>query len=423
MEEIMTFERIEIKKGIFVSVVKTDKFKTNLLTVNLLTPLSAETASLNSLLTDVLKRGTVSFPTMQSLNKKQDDLYSLGLGSYVQKRGEVQSVTFELSAIDDLYTFDRSNLLEQAIELLGELIFAPVLENGIFRADYVTQEKKNLIDSINAQINNKKTYAIKRCHEIMCEGEPFAVNTAGEISAVEQITPEQLYRQYKKLLETATVEVLYVGSRDSADIAALVNQHLPFSERFPLATETFVKTTAGEVKKITEKMQVSQCKLSIGLRTGISLKSKDYIKFAVFNELFGGSTTSKLFMNVREKKSLCYYCQPVVEGVKGVMVIASGVDAKNKDIAYEAIMEQLEDIKNGTITDDEMHDAKTSLENAYREITDSPASICAWYLSRIVAGRTDSPEDAAESVDSITKQDVVDISKQLVLDTVYFLEG
>lgn len=419
----MIFERIELKKGVFVSAVKTDKFKTNLLTVNLLTPLSAETASLNSLLTDVLKRGTVNYPTMQSLHTKQDELYSLGLGAYVQKRGEIQSVTFELSAIDDVYTFDKSALLEQATALLGEMIFHPVTENGVFRAEYVTQEKKNLIDSIKAQINNKSSYAIKRCHEIMCEGEPFAVNAAGEIATVEQITPEQLYTQYKNVLENAAVEVLYVGNRDATEIAALIGKHLPFAERKPLSKETIVKTSADEVKKLTEKMQINQCKLSIGLRIGTSLKSKDYIKFALFNEIFGGSTTSKLFMNVREKKSLCYYCQPIVEGIKGVMVIASGVDAKNKDIAYEAIMEQLEDVKNGVISDTELDDAKRSLENAYREITDSPASICTWYISRVIAGRTDSPDDAAKSVGAVTKQDVVAMAKRLVLDTIYSLEA
>ncbi|PKM61554.1 MAG: hypothetical protein CVU97_07045 [Firmicutes bacterium HGW-Firmicutes-21] len=418
----MIFERIEIKKGVFVSVVKTDKFKTNLLTVNLLTPLSADTASLNSLLTDVLKRGTVNYPTMQSLNKKQDELYALGLGAYVQKRGEVQVITFELSAIDDTYTFDKANLLEQAVALIGELIFSPFIVDGVFLPEYVAQEKKNLIDSIKAQINNKSGYAIQRCNELMCEGEPFAVNTAGEISIVEQITPEALFAQYIKLISTAAVEVFFVGNRDSSDIAELVGKHLPFSDRKPPALETIVKTNTDEVRRFTEKMQINQCKLSIGLRIGTSLKSKNYIKFALFNELFGGSTTSKLFVNVREKKSLCYYCRPIIEGIKGVMVIASGVDAKNKDIAYEAIMEQLEDIKNGIISDTELYDAKRSLENAYREITDSPAYICTWYLSRIIAGRTDSPEEAADSVDKITKQDIIAMSKRMALDTVYSLE-
>lgn len=419
----MIFERIEIKKGVFVSAVKTDKFKTNLLTVNFLTPLSAQTASLNSLLTDVLKRGTVNYPTMQSINKKQDELYSLGLGAHVKKRGEVQSVTFELSAIDDAYTFDKINLLEQAIKLMGEMIFSPVTKNGVFLKEYVEQEKKNLIDSIKAQINNKASYAITRCHEVMCEGEAFAVNAAGDIPRVEKITPEQLYAQYKQLLESAVVEIIYVGSRNSSDIASLINKHLPLSDRKPDALKTTVKVNADKVKRLTEKMQINQCKLSIGLRTGTNLKDNDYIKFALFNEIFGGSTTSKLFMNVREKKSLCYYCQPVVEALKGVMVIASGVDIKNKDSAYEAIIEQLEDMKNGVISDAEINDAKRSLENAYREITDSPASIYNWYLSRIIAGRTDSPEETAKSVKAVTKQDVIEMSKRLSLDTVYSLEA
>jgi len=419
----MTFERSQIKEGVSLSAVKTNKFKTNLLTVNLLVPLRKETASLNSLLTDVIKRGTVHYPTMQSLNKKQDELYSLGLASYVQKRGEVQAVVFELSAIDDNYTFDKTNLLEQSMQLLGETIFNPITENGVFVADYVAQEKKNLIDSIKAQINNKTTYAITRCHEVMCADEPFSVNVAGDIDIVEKITPEQLYAQYKTLLNTAAVEVLYVGSMEPSYIAELISKYLPFDARKPAPMETVVRTTAGEVKYHIDKMQINQCKLSIGLRTGTTLKDKDYIKFALFNELFGGSPSSKLFMNVREKKSLCYYCQPIVEAVKGVMVIASGVDIKNKDTAFEAIMEQLKDIQNGNISDAELRDARKSLENFYREITDSPASICSWYLARIIAGRADSPEEAAKLVNAVTKQDIIDISKKLVLDTVYSLEA
>jgi len=257
----------------------------------------------------------------------------------------------------------------------------------------------------------------------MCADEPFSVNVAGDIDIVEKITPEQLYAQYKTLLNTAAVEVLYVGSMEPSYIAELISKYLPFDARKPAPMETVVRTTAGEVKYHIDKMQINQCKLSIGLRTGTTLKDKDYIKFALFNELFGGSPSSKLFMNVREKKSLCYYCQPIVEAVKGVMVIASGVDIKNKDTTFEAIMEQLKDIQNGNISDAELRDARKSLENFYREITDSPASICSWYLARIIAGRADSPEEAAKLVNAVTKQDIIDISKKLVLDTVYSLEA
>lgn len=419
----MVFERIEIKKGVSLSVVKTDKFKTNLLTVNLLAPISADTASLNSLLTDVLKRGTEKYPDMQSLSKKQNELYSLGLNSYVSKRGEVHSVTFELSAIDDSYTFDKINLLEQSVQLLNQLIFHPLTKEGVFVTEYVEQEKKNLCDSIRAQMNNKTKYAITRCYELMCEGEPFAVNAAGDIDRVKKITPEKLYEQYKNLIDTAEVEIIYIGAQEATTISSLINRYLPFSERKPKLLDAIVKTTPSNIKYYTDKMQVNQCKLSIGFRIGTSLKSKDYIKFSLFNELFGGSTTSKLFVNVREKKSLCYYCRPVVEAIKGVMVIASGVDIKNKQIAYDAIIEQLEEVKNGSVSEKEIEDSKRFLENAYREITDNPASICNWYLSRIIAGRTDSPDEAADSVKSVTKQDIITMSKRLALDTVYSLES
>ncbi len=419
----MTFERITIKKGVNLSAIKTDKFKASLLSVNLLVPLSKTTASKNSLLTDVLQQGTVTYPTMEAINKRKDELYALGLTCHVSKRGEVQYVTFNISPIEDAYAFDNPNLLVDSLELLREIIFCPLVTEGEFKPEYVAREKKNLIDSIKAKINNKTSYAITRCHELMCEGEPFAVETGGDIEEIEKITPRELYDHYIKLLDNCGIEIAYVGSKSGAQVSKLIAEHLPFEERESPRLNTIVKTQVDEVRSHVEVLEVDQCKLSIGMRIGTSLISKNYIKFAMFNELFGGSPGSKLFMNVREKKSLCYYVRPVVEANKGIMVIASGVEKKNKDIAFEAIMEQLQEVRAGNFTDDEMYEAKRSLQNAYKEITDSPGSISSWYLSRIIAGRTDSPMQAAIEADTVTREDIIEMAGRLTLDYVYTLEG
>lgn len=419
----MNLCRTKICDGVFVNTVTTDRFKTAFLTVNLFVPLAKETASAYSLLTDVLMRGTKDYPTMQALNQKQDELYSLGLGAYVQKKGEAQVVTFELTAIDDAFAFDGMKVLAEGMKLLSQLIFSPVTEHGVFKAEYVAQEQKNLCDDIRGKINNKTAYARKRCIDVMCEGEAYAIDHGGDIDGVNALTPETLWNAYQALLSDASVEIFYVGRKDGGEIPELCKTHLPFSARNASFPETMLGALPKTSRTVTEQMRIQQCKLTVGFRTGYALQLGNFPAMALFNEVFGGSPNSKLFMNVREKKSLCYYCSSFPDGLKGLLMVVSGIEQKNKQTALDAIMEQLDEIKHGNVTEAELQNARRSLRNNYREITDSPASICAWYMGRICTGRSDTPEDAAEAIEHVTLDDIVRVANSIRLDTVYYLEG
>ena len=415
--------RSELCGGVGLNTVRTDRFKTAHLTVNLFVPLRKETASAYSLLTDVLMRGTEQYPTMRDLNRRQDELYSLGLGAYVQKKGEAQLVTFELTCIDDAYAFDGMRVLEEGMKLLQELIFRPFTENGVFCASYVEQEKKNLADDIRSRIDNKASYARRRCIEIMCEGEPYAVDHGGDVEEVEKLTAESLWEVYRGLLTSARVEIFYIGKKAEEEVADLCKRCLPFSPREAAFPVTAQGSAPRSPRRKTEQMRISQCKLSIGFRAPYTLQEGNFANMALFNEVFGGSPSSRLFTNVREKKSLCYYCSSAPDGLKGILLINSGIEQKNQTAALDAILEQLDDLRAGKLTEEELETARRSLRNGYREITDSSASICSWYLGRIIAGRTDSPEDAANSLDEVTVTDVVKVANDLTLDTVYYLEG
>lgn len=409
--------------GVWLNTVRTDRFKTALLTVNLFVPLRKETASAYSLLTDVLMRGTEQYPTMQALNRRQDELYSLGLGAYVQKKGEAQLVTFELTCIDDLYAFDGMHVLEEGMKLLQELIFHPVTENGVFRAEYVEQEKRNLSDDIRSRIDNKASYARTRCIQIMCEGEPYAVEHGGCLEEVEKLDGASLWNAYRTLLADARVEIFYVGQKADEDVSALCKQYLPFSPREASFPRTERGDAPAQVRRVTEQMRISQCKLSVGFRTPYTLGEGNFMKLSLFNEVFGGSPNSRLFLNVREKKSLCYYCSSAPDGLKGILLINSGIEQRNKQAALDAILEQLEDLRAGKLTEEDLETARRSLRNGYREITDSPASVCSWYLGRISAGCEDSLEDAAKALETVSVADVIKVANDLQLDTVYYLEG
>lgn len=415
--------RTELTTGVCLNTVTTDRFKTAYMTVHLVVPLKKETASAHSLLTDVLMRGTEQYPTMQALNQKQDELYSLGLGAYVQKKGESQIVTFELTAIDDAFAFDGMAVLEEGVKLLHQLIFAPVTENGVFKAEYVEQEKINLCDDIRARINNKTSYARNRCIEIMCEGEAYAVDHGGNPEDVAALDAETLWAAYRNLLSDAKVEIFYVGRKQHADVLALCETYLPFAPRCAAFPQTVIGAYPSETRTVTEQLRISQCKLTIGFRTEYALQNGNFTAMAMFNEVFGGSPNSRLFTNVREKQSLCYYCSSFPDGFKGLLMVASGIEQKNKQKTYDAIMEQLQDIRNGNVTEEELENARRSLRNGYREITDSPASICAWYLGRVMVGREDSPEDAASAIEHVTAKDIIRVANSIRTDTVYYLEG
>lgn len=415
--------RSALCSGVGLNTVQTDRFKTALLTVNLFVPLRKETASAYSLLTDVLMRGTEQYPTMRALNRRQDELYSLGLGAYVQKKGEAQLVTFELTCIDDAYAFDGMHVLEESMKLLQEMLFHPYTENGVFCASYVEQEKKNLLDDIRSRIDNKRVYARRRCIEIMCEGEAYAVEHGGSLEEVEKLDASALWTAYRTLLTDARVEIFYVGGKADAEVSALCKQYLPFAPREASFPKTVQGNAPAEVRRVTEQMRISQCKMSLGFRTPYTLQEGNFAKMALFNELFGGSPSSRLFLNVREKKSLCYYCSSAPDGLKGILLVNSGIEQKNQQATLDAVLEQLEQFRAGQLTEEELETARRSLRNGYREITDSPSSICTWYLGRISAGRTDSPEDAAASLDSVTVADVVKVANDLRLDTIYYLEG
>ncbi len=417
--------RIGLCDGVFLNAVQTDRFKTAVLTVNFLVPLRRETASAYSLLTDVLMRGTQQYPTMQALNRKQDELYSLGLGSYVHKRGEMQIVTAELTCIEDAYAFDGMHVLEEGVKLLSQLLFHPYTENGCFCSAYVEREKQNLVEDIRARYNNKSAYANVRCIEQMCKDEPYAVNCGGCEEEIEKLTPQSLWGAYQTLLKDTRVEIFYVGSKEQSYLADLCKTHLPFAPRKAELPKTLPGNRPTELRTVTEHDDITQCKMLIGFRTDCYCENEqiDRLHMVLFNEVFGGSATSRLFVNIREKQSLCYSCSSSADNFKGLLLVGSGIESENKQKALDGILAEWQDIRDGNVTQEEVNNARRSLQSGYREVSDSPASLCAWHLSRICANRSDTPEEIASALENITVADVTRVASHIYPDTVYYLDG
>ncbi len=417
--------RVKIADGIYLNIIQSDKFKTNHLKINFTLPLTSEIAPYASLLPQVLRRGTKNYPTMLWLNRRLEYLYATSLGGVGGKNGENEIILFSADFLRNELIPDGTDLISLVCDCLTEFIFSPALDGEKFNAEYVESEKKNLLDRINAEINNKGAYANRRLFEIMCEGEPYAVSALGTPESVKQITPESLYSFYRNEFAKAPIEIFFVGVCDRDALCAVLAEKLsPYARKAAELLKPTIKENVSNIKRVCEEMPVNQGKLAMGFRTGACHEKKNTEKFLVFNEIFGGSPISKLFENVREKLSLCYYCSSRFIFQKGIMNIASGVKVGDEKAAEEEILRQLDSMKNGDFSENDIAEAKLSLENSYTACYDDAEKLVSLYLSRILVGDTEfSIDKTISKINAVTKEDIIEMANTVLLDTVYFLKG
>ncbi len=418
--------RSELFPGVHLTAVHTEKFKSCVLGASFLAPLDRTTAACNALLPSVLRRGAEAHPDMESLSAALDELYGGSIEPVVRTRGEVQCVGFLGSFLDDAYTLDGSAILEKAAALLGELLLRPCTEQGVFRCDYTDRERQNLIDRIRAQVNDKRSYALLRLKREMCAGEPFGVDRLGDEASARAITPESLWARYQELLHTAPMELYYCGSARPERVADALRAalwQLPTGgARAPLPRPV-AKEAPAQPRTVVESLDVTQGKLTMGLRTGCAVWSGDYPALLLANAVFGGTTTSRLFLHVREKLSLCYYASSQLEKLKGVMLVSSGVEFDKVDQAREEILAQLAACQRGEFEDWELEGARRSVVSALHSAMDAQARLEDFWLGQAVAGLTEDPEALARRVENVTREQVAAAFSSLQLDTIYFLKG
>ncbi|MCI8422013.1 MAG: insulinase family protein [Lawsonibacter sp.] len=419
--------RRELFPGVWLRSVHTNKFKSSYLSVTLMLPLKEETAAVNALLPHVLRRGTAVHPDMESLSAALDQLYGGAIEPVVRKRGETQCVGFVASFLDDAYTLEGERLLEPAAALLGELLLKPLTQDGAFSPDYTAGEKANLIDRIRAQINDKRIYASHRLTQLMCQGEPFAVDKLGDEARVEAITPASLWAQYQTLLQTARIEVYYCGSASperAAEALQAALSALPESRDRIGGSCHVIDHADAQPRVVSESMDVTQGKLAMGFRTGgLTCWEAEYPALYLCNALFGGCTLSKLFMNVREKLSLCYYASSTLEKMKGLVLVSSGIEFEKYETARDEILAQLEAIRQGEIEDWELEGARRTLINSCLSTLDDQGRQEEFWLGQAAAGLETNPEQLAAQLETVTREQTAAAAQKLELDTIYFLKG
>lgn len=423
----MAHYRKEILPGIFYNHIKTDRFKSGYFSVNFLLPLAAESASYYAILPRILCRGSARYPDQQAISRRLEELYGADISTSNTKRGELQCIGFALDVLDQDYLPEGEtiDLLAETVTLLREIIFSPVMtDSGEFLAEYVEGERRNSMDAVRSLINYKSKYAVTRAYAEMCRKEAAGICVDGRIEDFENLTQEKLLSYYRKMVADARIEIYYIGAQGEDATEALARALFSNVVRTsPSLPAPEIIRCAAEVRDVEETVDAAQGVLALGFRAGTVLSDEDYPALLLFIRIFGASPMSKLFMNVRERLSLCYFCYANLDGLKGTMLAVAGIKNENKEIAKKEILAQLDAIVNGNITDDEFLCAKQSLYNTYRAIYDNPASVEAWYLVRACAGIASSPDAANAEIEKLTKEDVMAVAAKITLDTVYFMRG
>ncbi len=413
----------QLQEGVYLAACKTDKFKSAAMTVSFAVPLSAETASGYSLLTNLLSLSTGSYPTMQSFSIIKDELYALGLDAFVQRRGELLLIRLEADTIADSFAFDGERVLFRATELLGDAIFNPHFENGVFPKADVENEKLCLIEEIASLIENKPSYAMLRARQIMCENEPFAVDAGGEIERVAALDGKQLTEYYRKAIETAPVFITYAGEADFEYVEECVRAHLPFTPRSNTLPDSVLHQPKNEIYRVREAMDMEQSVLILGFTTIMPDSAKKRAILTVYDEIFGGSPASKLFMNVREKEGLCYYCSSYPAGRKNVIFVSCGLERGFEDKAINAIYREAEAMKRGEFDDSDLINAKNSIIRSLRSTENGLNSISGYLLGQMISEDSATIEESIELVSAVTREEVIALAQTVTPELEYILSA
>lgn len=417
----MDIQKRTLKEGITLYMLPDKKFKNCVQGIYFHMPLQPDTATTLALLPKVLTAGNAAFSDRSALHMHLEELYGTKLHGGSEKAGEMQTISFVADSIADAYAGEP--LFEKVQKLLFDVVLHPRVDGAGFDEAVLAREKEALSEDIRGIVNDKRRYALVRCAEEMCKGEPYAVSANGREEDLEKITPESAYQQYQAMLSGARIDILVSGTfaEEAAERGAAL-----FAEKLGARGAGYPETTrkaAGEVKYVEDHEDVLQGKLVIGYRTDVDPSGSDVYALSIYNRVFGGGTSSKLFNNVREKMSLCYYASSGTERAKGLLFVQSGIEFAKYKTALEAISAQQAEIQKGNITDAEFSGAVQGAVSELRAYKDSPSQLLGYYRRQLPFGEIVEIDRVIEKLLAVQPQDVIRIAQSVHMDTVYFLNG
>lgn len=425
----MNDNKKELKQGINLHFIKTDFFKTNLMCVLLTTPLEKENVTSNALLPFLLKRGCNEYKTQEEISKKLDDLYGASFDCGVDKIGDNQVLKFYIETIRDEYASSNENLMENAINLLLEIVFNPILENNTFKEEFLKTEKEKLRKIIQSKIDDKDSYALENCINTMYGDEGFGLLKFGNLQDIDKITKESITEHYEKLIQSAKIDIFISGNIDEENLTSILQKNeniqklIPRAENYKLNNEyTEIKQKVDKVKEITENLNITQGKLVIGLDV-LSRQENLQCVALVYNAILGDGANSMLFQNVREKASLAYSTKSNFVKQKLNIFIRCGIEIENYEKALNIIKEQLSNIENGQFSDIDIENAKKYLISGIKAVPEEQDSEVVYYIGQEIAKTNTDLQTYEKNIESVTKEEIINFAKQVQINTIYFLRG
>ena len=422
----MEYKKIELKKGINFHIIKTDRFKTNLLAIFLTTKLDRRTVTKNALIPSVLRRGSKNMMTQEQISKELEEMYGAGFDCGVDKTGDNQVLKFYIETINDNYLPQKNeNMLKTSLDKLLEIVFNPLTENNSFIKEYVEQEKNNLKNIIETKIDNKSRYALDRCIEEMYKNEPYGLYKFGNVENLKEIDEKNLYEYYKELISNCKIDIFLSGNIEN-NIVDEINENeniklLKERESIYEFSKLENKKTDKE-KVIIESMEVTQGKLVIGLNINIKDEKQKYDAL-MYNMILGGSATSKMFQNIREKEHLAYVASSMYIRHKNNIFMNCGIEIDNYEKTVELAKKQLEDMKKGDFTEEEIENAKKGIIASIKGIEDEQDTILTYYFGQELTENKVTLDEYKEIIEKVTKDKILEIAKNIEVDTIYFLKN
>ena len=418
---------IEIKQGVKLHLVKTNKFKTNLISVFLTTPLNKDTTTKNALIPAVLRRGNSKLQTQSEIGKVLEEMYGASFDCGIDKIGDNQVVKFYLEAINNSYIPENDDNLEKSLNLILDIIFNPLVENNSFKKEYVESEKNNLKQIIEGRKDSKAQYSLERCIEEIYGDEPYSLYKYGKIQDLENINEFNLFEQYLELIKTCKIDIYVSGDVDENIKEKIINNIniINLIERNPnyvVNNMEIRKKQKQKEKQVEEKMDITQGKVVIGLDILEENTNDKYIAL-IYNAILGGTPNSKMFQNVREKNSLAYTASSSYLRQKANIFIKCGIEIENYEKAIALIKEQIEDMKIGKFTKEDILQAKTNIISTIKILPEEQDTELIYYFSQELSGYEMNLKEYISKINAITMQDVVDLANKIQINTIYFLRN
>ena len=403
-------------------IINNSKYKSIFVSVNFLLPLEKENMSKNALIAMMLKKNSEKYKTEKEIERKLADMYNADLKINAIKYKGYYNIEFGIEFINK--KFIGEDVLDDAIEMLKEIIKNPIVSNNAFPEAIVKREKESLINIINEQKDQKRSYALLKIEELLFAREDYGYPVLGKVEDVEKIDERELYEYYLNILDTAKLVTIVNGNLEGyTDIEAILDEKLSFAENNKDNVEEFDEKYVEEPEIVKEKQDISQSILAFGLKL-IDLEENEIFKVAVLNAVLGGSPASKMFQNIREKASLAYYAKSIYNGQKGAIYVIAGIEPKNYEKAKKLIEKEIYSLINGEVSDEELKTAKEYVISTYREMQDNKSLVIKFALSNeIMFNKQIDIEEIIGVLDLIEKQDLENLAKKINIQKIYLLGG